>query len=268
MKRLIVTGAAGGIGLATVSYLAGQGYYVYALDCKKVMPMANVESYVCDLTSEKEIKDVCESIRHNGKIYGIIHLCGTYCMDSLIEIDEARLRKALDVNFFSVYLVNRVFLELLETGGKIVITSSEVAPLDPLPFNGIYSLTKNTVENYASSLRQELNLLDIKVIVLRPGAVNTGLIVESVENVERIERETVLYKENAPLFRKIVERNESSTVEPSEVAKLAGVILKKRRPRLVYTINLNPRLILLSALPKRLQMYIVKKLITPRHRKI
>lgn len=263
MKKVIVTGAAGGIGLATIKYLAENGYYVYAIDIKDIEEIENVKSFRCDLTKEEEIINVYNEIKEE-KIDAIVHLSGTYYMDSFIEISESKLKQIFDINFFSIYLVNKTFINLLQDKSKIIITSSELAPLDPLPFNGIYSITKATLENYASSLRQELNLLGIKVIILRPGAINTGLIDESIRNVERIEKETVLYKDNAPLFRKIVEKNESKTIEAIKLAKLINKILNKKNPKLLYKINLNFKLILLSILPKRMQLYIIKKMITPK----
>lgn len=263
MKKIIVTGAAGGVGLATTKHLADHGYFVYAIDIKEIEQIQNVKSFVCDLTDEEKVKDVYEQIKEE-KIDGIIHLSGTYYMDSMIEIAEAKLKKIFDINFFSVYLVNKTFISLLNKNSKVIITSSELAPLTPLPFNGIYSLTKATLENYAMSLRQELNLLDIKVIIVRPGAINTGLIDLSIQNVERIEKETELYKKNVPLFRHIVESNESKTIEPIKMAKLYQKILDKRKTKLLYKINLNKKLFILSILPKRWQLAIIKKMITPK----
>ncbi len=266
MKKVIVTGAAGGIGYSTIRYLSENGYFVYALDIKNIDYINNVKSFTCDLTKEEEIRKVYEEIKCEGTIDAIVHLSGTYYMDSLIEIEEEKLKKVFDINFYSVFLVNKVFIDILKKGSRIVITSSEVAPLDPLPFNGIYSLTKNTLENYALSLRQELNLLGINVIILRPGAISTTLLDESIKNVERVENETILYKENAKLFRKIVEKNESKTISPHKLSILIKKILDKKNPKLLYSINRNPKLILLSLLPKRLQLSIIKSLITPKNK--
>ena len=52
MKRIIVTGAAGGIGYSTVKLLAENGYFVYALDIKEVPKKNNVVSFIFDLTKE------------------------------------------------------------------------------------------------------------------------------------------------------------------------------------------------------------------------
>lgn len=264
MKHIIITGAAGGIGLACTNYLSKNGYYVYALDIKPMERIENVESFVCDLTKRSDLEQVFALIKDKSKIDAIIHLAGTYRMDSLIEIEEEKLRKVFDINFYSAYLVNKVFFPLLDKGSKIVIVSSELAPLDPLPFNSIYSLSKNTLEQYAFSLGQELNLLGIKVIVVRPGAIDTGLIDESMKNVERIEKETILYQDNAKLFKKIVAKNEAKTIPPLKLAKLIDAIIIKKRNRLVYSINLNIKLIILSMLPRRWQLAIIKKMITPR----
>ena len=54
MKKVIVTGAAGGIGLATIKYLVENGYYVYAIDIKDIEEIENVKSFKCDLTKEEE----------------------------------------------------------------------------------------------------------------------------------------------------------------------------------------------------------------------
>ena len=265
MKKIVLTGAAGGIGLATLKNLSKNGYFVYAIDIKEIEKIENVKSFQCDLTKQDEIEKIYSQIK-DEKIDAIIHLCGMYYMDSFIEIGEDKLKKIFDVNFFSVYLINKIFINSLNKNAKIIITSSEVASLDPLPFNGIYSVTKATLEKYAISLRQELNLLDIKVIVIRPGAINTSLIDDSIENVERIEKESVLYKDNAPLFKKIVENNESKTIEAIKLAKLIKKILDKKRNKLLYKINLNPKLIFLSILPKRMQLFIIKKLISKKNK--
>lgn len=261
MKRILLTGASGGMGKSTLEYLANEGYFIYALDIADIPKMDNVLSFKVDLRNMDEITRVYEEIKSSGELDAIIHLSGTFKLDSYIEIEEKDLLKVFDINFFAVYRVNKVFLPLLHRGSKIIITSSEVAPLDPLPFNGIYSVSKTTLEKYAESLRQELNLLDIPVVIVRPGAVDTGMIPQSLKDVEALENKTTLYKENSKKFMKIVKSNESKTIKPIKIAKLMSKILKKKKPKLVYKINHNIKLKLLSMLPKRMQLFIIKQLI-------
>lgn len=261
MKNVLITGAAGGVGKEVTKLLSQSGYFVYALDIKRIDDAPNVKSFLCDLTKENEILKVYEELKNDVKLDAIIHFSGIYFMDSLVEVEEERLKKIFDINFFSVYLVNKIFVDILKRDANIIITSSELAPLSPLPFNGIYSLTKCTIEHYALSLRQELNLLGIKVTLLRPGAIQTSLIDDSIRSVDEFLSKTKHYETNALKFREIVINNESKTVEAPKLAKLVLKILGKKKPKLLYKINLNKKLILLSMLPKRMQLAIIKKLL-------
>ena len=249
------------MGQATLNKLINEGYFVYALDIKDIKEQNNVKSFKVNLRNLDEIYKVFEEIKDEGNLDAIIHLSGTFKLDSFIEIPEEELLKVFDINFFAVYRINKVFLPLLHKNSKIIITSSEVAPLDPLPFNGIYSVSKTALEKYSESLRHELNIFDIKVILLRPGAVETDMLPKSLNDVEELEKKTTLYKENSKKFMKIVKSNEVKSIKPIKIAQLISKILKKKRPRLVYKINQNWKLKLLSALPKRMQLAIIKGLI-------
>jgi hypothetical protein len=109
---------------------------------------------------------------------------------------------------------------MLQKGSRIIITSSELAPLDPLPFNGIYGITKSVLEKYAFSLRMETNLLGIPVSIIRPGAVNTGLLDASTKAISRFVENTKMYKCNAEKFGKIVDSVESRHIPPEKIADL------------------------------------------------
>ena len=266
MKNVLITGASGGMGLVTTKYLSSMGFHVYALDLKPLEAMDNVTSFVVDLTKQNVIREIYHQLKE-VKFDAIIHFTGRYRMDSLIEIEENQFRGIFDVNFFSVYLVNKVFFSSLNEHAKIVMISSELAPLDPLPFNGLYSITKSVLEDYAVALRQELNLLGHQVVIVRPGAVDTGMIDESIKHVERIEQTTTLYQDYVHHFKQIVASNETKTIPPLKVAKLIAKILNKKKCHLVYQINLNPKLKLLSILPKRMQLWIIKKLLSKKRGK-
>ena len=138
---------------------------------------------------------------------------------------------------------------------------SELACLDPLPFTGIYAVSKGALEKYAFSLRMELNLLGIDVSVIRPGAVKTGLLDVSTAALDKFCQRTELYKCNAERFKKIVDSVENKNIPAQRIADIALKILKKKNPRYVYNINRNPGLRLLSVLPDRLQVKIISLLL-------
>jgi short-subunit dehydrogenase len=150
---------------------------------------------------------------------------------------------------------------LLCEGGRILITTSELAPLDPLPFTGVYAVSKSALDKYAYSLRMELQLLKIKVSVLRAVAVDTGMLGVSTDALDRFCEKTKLYNCNAKRFKKIVNSVEARSVKPEKIAKRADKILKKRNPRFAFSINRNPLLLLLNALPKGIQLWAIGKIL-------
>jgi short-subunit dehydrogenase len=160
-----------------------------------------------------------------------------------------------------VYLINKTFLPILSRGSKILITTSELAPLDPLPFTGIYAVTKGALDKYAYSLRMELQLLDISVSVLRAGAVETKMLGVSTNALDRFCEKTKLYSCNATRFKKIVDSVESRCIPPEKIARKTISIINKRKTKFAYSINRNPLLLLLNGLPKSIQLWVIKKIL-------
>ena len=262
MKSILVTGAYGGMGKATIKRLSEQGYQVFALDINAGEPLENVISIATDVTSEQSISEAFDKVKsQTDNLYAIIHFAGVYMLNSLVEMKTEDFDRIFDINFRGVYLVNKIFLPLLKNGSKILITTSELAPLDPLPFTGIYAITKSALDKYAYSLAMELQLLGIRVSVLRAGAVETNMLGASTTALDKFCEETKLYSCNATRFKKIVNSVEARSIAPAKIAKKSVRIIEKKKPRFAYSINRNPLLLLLNILPKKFQLWIIKRIL-------
>ncbi len=261
-KNVLVVGACGGMGAATCNKLIESGFNVFGIDCKDCCDNLSVHYVKADVSDIHSILSAYAQISSLiDCLYAVIYMAGIYMMDSLLEISDERIKRIFDVNFFGVYLINKTFLPLLEKGGRIIVTSSELAPLDPLPFNGLYSVTKAALEKYAFSLRMEANVLGFKVSVIRPGAVKTKLLDQSVSQLDAFCENTELYCASSKKFRKIVNGVESKAVEPEKIAQKALCALKAKKPKYVYNLNRNFLLRLLNFLPDKLQVAIIGKLL-------
>lgn len=262
MKYVVVTGAYGGIGNATIHHLRDDGYFVFALDYQIKEKEENIVPIQIDVTNENSVKNAFEEIqKYTNEIFAIIHLAGVYLLDSLVEMTSNEFKKVMDVNVYGSFIINKTFLSLLNKNSKIVHVTSELAPLDPLPFTGIYGISKTTLEKYAFSLRMELQLLDIDVCVVRAGAVKTKLLDKSTDDLDRFCEKTKLYKCNSKRFKQIVNKVETKCIEPEKIAIKIKKILRKRNNKFAYSINRNFGLILLSSLPSKLQFYIIRKIL-------
>ena len=260
MKNILITGCAGGMGFATCNLLLDKGYNVYGLDYKKPQEEFNWQFCMCDLTDMKSVKHAFEeiSVQLDSSFDAIVHLAGKYDANSLIEISEDDFKGIFDINVFAIYRVNKIFYPLLSKDGRIIITSSELAPLDPLPFTGIYAITKSTISKYVYSLRMELQLQGQKVIEIRPGDVSNGLLNISQDRINNFVDNTKLYKISGKNFLDITNSIEAKSILPEKIAQLVYKILCWKNPKFVYKINRNILLLILNILPCRMQTWIIK----------
>ena len=266
MQYVLVTGAYGGMGKAAAHAFQKAGYFVFALDknveTAKENPIKNILPIQADITNKESLENALQIVQsHTNHLDAILHFAGIYILDSLVEISEENFRRAFEINVFGSYQINRIFLPLLNKSSRILLTTSELAPLYPLPFTGLYAITKSTLDKYAYSLRMELQLLGIKVSVLRPGAVKTDMLGVSMAQLEKFCARTRLYSYNAKRFKRIVESVEARHVPPEKIANKALKIIQSKHPKYVYKINRNPLLLLLNILPPRLQTWIIKQVL-------
>lgn len=268
MKYVVITGAYGGMGYATVQAVKRQGYTVFALDKKVREAEENVLPIEVDVTDVNSVKSAYEQVRKmTDEVFAIVHFAGVYMLDSLVEIPEEKFDKIVKVNFYGAFHVNKIFAPLLKNGSRIVMTTSELAPLKPLPFTGLYAVTKSALDNYAYALKMELQLLGVGVSVLRAGAVATDMLGVSTTALDAFCEKTKTYKCNAERFKKIVNGVEAKNVPPEKIAEKTLKILGKKKPKFAYALNRNKLLLLLHILPKRTQFFIIKRILQSKERK-
>lgn len=259
MKRVLITGTGSGIGKACKEIFLQNGFEVIGLDINRQEECQNFRSYQVDITNFYELSKIKNELKGNNIIFdSIINVAGIHKMASFVETDLNKIKQVIDVNLMGPIAVNNLFHELLIEKGKIVIVTSEVASFDPLPFNGLYSVSKIALENYAQALRQELNLLGQKVITILPGAIETPLSKGSIDDTKCLADSTNLYKKESSKFVTITKKFMGKPLSPNKLAKKIFKVTLKKKTRLRYKIHHNFGLVLLSILPKRLQCYLIK----------
>lgn len=262
MKYALITGAYGGMGYKTVQALKREGFTVFALDQKVGREEEGVIPIQTDVTDPQSVKAAFDRVKGvTDEIFAIVHFAGVYMLDSLVEMSDADFERIFKINLFGAFYINKTFLPLLKKGSRIVMTTSELAPLNPLPFTGIYAITKSALDRYAYSLKMELQLLGIFVSVIRAGAVSTGMLGVSTDALERFCEKTEHYSYNAARFRKIVDGVEAKSVPPETIAQKTLKILRKKNPSFSYAVNRNKLLLLLDALPRRLRFWAIKRIL-------
>ncbi|MBO5022474.1 MAG: SDR family NAD(P)-dependent oxidoreductase [Clostridia bacterium] len=264
MKYALITGGASGMGRATALLLAKNGWQVFSCDIKKNDEEAeNIVQLLVDVTDSQSVQKAFEFVSaKTSKLDAVINFAGIIMMNSLIEISEEDFIKIFNVNLFGAFRINKTFFPLVQSGnGKIIITTSELAGNKILPFNAIYSISKKALDAYAQGLTMELGLLGVPVVTLRPGAVETPILVDSNKEMEDLNANTTLYKNTITKFKHIVDKEQGGTIPAQKIAKLVLKILQKKNPKHIYKKNNSKKLKLLNFLPTKLQLKIFKAIL-------
>lgn len=265
MKTVLLIGAGGGMGTACAQMFLKDNVNVLGMDRPGIKLPKGVVPLYADLTDADPVTAAFEATKkQTDHIDAIVYMAGIYDADSLVEIDEDRMRRIFEINVFGAYRVIKAFLPLLHIGSRIVLVTSELADLDPLPFTGLYGITKGTLDRFAFSLAMELQLLGISVSVIRPGAVQTPLLDGSVKSIEAFTVRTKRYPGIAAKFLSVTNSVEAKAVPPEQVANKVKKVLTAKRPRFAYSLNRNPLLRLYGILPKRLKLFAIRAVLKQR----
>jgi len=246
---ILVTGAASGIGKATVLTLAQKGFGVYATyatdksqtELEKLRGVNGIEAFKLDITNDGDVANAVAFIEGKGiHLFALVNNAGIFSPGPLMEFPVERLIEQYNVNVFGMHrLTKALFPLLLKSKGRIVNVSS-VAGYVATPFSGPYASSKHAVEGWSDSLRRELMPWDIKVIVVEPALINTPLWDRDVE--ERIERYrgSIFYEANRKKLEHEAAEAKTHGVQPEVVAEAIYQALTVPNPKPRYLVTNHP----------------------------
>ena len=115
IPSILITGAYGGMGRATVKALKECGFRVFALDKTVGDEEENIVPVKADITDETSIKSAFDRVQKmTDGLFAIIHFAGVYMLDSLVETDSEAFERIFKINLGGVFLVNKAFITLLQ----------------------------------------------------------------------------------------------------------------------------------------------------------
>jgi short-subunit dehydrogenase len=190
-KNIVITGASTGIGFGITQALCKRGYTVYATVRKDSDASALIDAIgaavipiIMDVTDEQAVAAASILIHNKIKDEGLaclINNAGIAMGGPLQHQSMEEIKQHFEVNVFGLLRTTKAFLPLLGATnnpvaqpGKIINISS-VGGIIAAPFVGAYIGTKHAVEGISHSLRRELLIYGIDVIIVGPGAVKTPI---------------------------------------------------------------------------------------------
>lgn len=253
-KTAVITGVSTGIGHATAQMLLEKGWHVFgsvrkAADAKRLAGAhkTTFTPLVFDVTDQQAIAQAASQVADalDGRtLDGLVNNAGIAVSGPLrhIPIDEVALQ--LDVNVLGVLRVCQAFTPLLGADrarsgspGKIIHIGS-IAGKVALPLVGAYAMSKHALEALSDSLRRELMLYGIDVVLVGPGAVKTPIWGKTVEmNVNQYKGTD--YYDILRRLQKNIPDAEAAGLEPEAIARVCCAILATRKPKTRYAVTAN-----------------------------
>ncbi|MDO9495333.1 MAG: SDR family oxidoreductase, partial [Nocardioides sp.] len=170
-KRALVTGAAGGVGQATVELLTREGASVVGLD---LSPSGDI--LACDVSDETSVRTaVALATERMGGLDIVVNVAGIDQFRKFEDLDVATWQRHLGVNLTGPMLVSQAALPHLRDSLGNIVTIASIAGLRAQPYQAAYCASKAGVILLMKSLALELAADGIRVNTICPGGVQTDL---------------------------------------------------------------------------------------------
>ena len=275
MRSVVITGASTGIGWAAAKLLLARGFRVFGsvrkpadADRLKAEFGANFTPLLFDVTDGAAVLAAAREVRAalaGETLSGLVNNAGIAVAGPVLELAVDQFRHQMDVNVIGPIIATQAFGPLLGADpslkgqrGRIVMISS-VAGRNGNPLVSAYSASKHAIEGLSESLRREMMLFGIDVIIIAPGAVKTPIWAKADEV------DISAYR-NSPFFpaleriRKFMMQLGETGLPPEKIAEAIADALTSASPKVRYQITPDPMRHLITAiLPKRTVDKIIAK---------
>ena len=254
MKQVVITGVSTGIGHAAAATLIERGYHVFGSVRREEDAVRLQSSWGApftplrfDVTDEDAVhtaaEEVATKVGERG-LFGLVNNAGIAVAGPAMHLPLDDYRRQFEVNVIGQIGVIQAFLPLLGAGnpcphprGRIVNISS-VSGRIAYPFLSPYAASKHALEAISDSLRRELMIYGIDVIVVEPGAVSTPIWDKArPEDGARFagsDYEDIL----APLLARMQAMGRNAE-RPDRVVSAIVDALESRRPKARYALPAN-----------------------------
>ncbi len=275
MQSVVITGASTGIGWATAKLLLDRGFRVFGsvrkpADADRLSGRfdANFTPLLFDITDEAAVLAAARQVRAalgGVTLTGLVNNAGIAVAGPVLELSADQFRRQMDVNVIGPIIATQAFGPLLGSDpslkgprGRIVMISS-VGGKNGNPLMSAYCASKFAIEGLSESLRREMMLFGIDVIIIAPGAVKTPI-------WGKAEEVDVSGYRNSPFFpalekiRTFMLHLGAIGLPPEKIAERIFEALTRPNPKVRYQITPDPMRHLVTAiLPKRMVDKIVAK---------
>ena len=232
----MVTGASSGIGAATASLLATKGYKVYGTSRKPNLEQHEFSMLQLDVLQTDTIQiAVQEIVSREGRLDVLVNNAGMGITGPLEETPTEEMRKVYETNFFGAIEVIKAVLPVMRAqGAGRIINITSIAGYMGLPYRGIYSATKASLEIVTESLSMEVRGFGIRVISMAPGDFATNIAAGRFHSPVLDESP---YRDTYSRNLQLMDSHVTGGDDPEAMARRICAVIECRDPRIHYKVG-------------------------------
>lgn len=256
MKSVVVTGVSTGIGWGCVKVLVARGFHVFG----SVRKQADADRLsaefgsaftplIFDVTDQAAVSAAARQVQEKlgaTPLFGLVNNAGIANPGPLLHIDIDAFRQQLEVNVTAQVIVTQAFAPLLgaapdrrtTTPGRVVMMSS-VGGKVAMPFLGPYNASKFALEAVSESLRRELMIYGVDVIVIAPGAIATP-IWDKADAIDVTRYANTPYAKSLDRVKSYMLSMGKTGLPPEKIGEAVATALTAASPKTRYTVTPQP----------------------------
>lgn len=185
MRRILITGAGGGIAKAVIPELASKGYELLlttrsrGAELEAFLKEQGVSAWVfeADLTQDAEVEALLKWAAEHGGVDVLINNAGVAHAAAAWKLDGAEMHHIMETNFFSAVRCTAAFLPAMraQNWGRIISVSSVVAHKPSFGTAG-YSASKSALEGYMRGVAVDVANKGITANTIAYGYMEAGML--------------------------------------------------------------------------------------------
>ena len=262
MKRIFITGASSGIGLATATLLSGRGHEVWGTsrDPARIPPLPRLHGVQLDLLDPLSLDESFDTaLREAGQFDVVINNAGSghFGPAEFLSPEEVHVQFQTLV-FAHIQLCQLALRAMRDRGGRIINVTSLASRL-PIPFMGGYNAAKAAMASFTMTLQLELAGSNVRVIDLQPGDIRTDF----NDKIPRDQSGDSRYLAKLREAWRVADRNMKKAPSPELVAQRIAKLIDDPNPPPRVTVGDSFQAVvapfIFRFLPQRIRLWGLRK---------
>ena len=230
VRKVFLTGASSGIGLAIAELLVARGHEVWGTsrNLERIPKMPRLHPMRLDLGDPRSVEEAFNvALAEAGHFDVLINNAGSGHFGPAENLSEKEIVNQFQILVFGHVQLMRLALRIMQVQGEgLIINITSLAGRLPVPFMAAYNAAKAAMASFTISIQLELPDSRVRVVDLQPGDICTDF----NEAVTKAEKHDARYEAKVDKTWSAVERNMKNAPKPDLVARHVCELIDQTNP--------------------------------------